>query len=203
MDSQQISDSTCWVSDGSDKFYYNNNSTCLWRIEPESCDSNLCLHFISFDTEENNDVLKIYDAADNTLLESYSGHFEDPPPSVTSPSGKLFLTFSTNESVRGKGFLAYYGSIAGIAEADAIRDINISPNPAKTKLDISMSLIHASSIGISIMNMQGQMIMHIPAKKYQAGKQIAKLNLTDIDPGIYLIRIEENSRTHTKKLIIL
>ena len=105
----QISDSGCHLVDGSDRFHYHNSTICRWRLEPEGCDSSLTLYFNWFETEPDNDYMEIYDLETQTLLATYSGYYPEPPPPVTSPSGKMFLLFRTNNTVAAQGWEAWYG----------------------------------------------------------------------------------------------
>lgn len=88
---------------------YNNNSDCSWLINPSSA-SAITLHFNSFNTEANNDIVNIYDGNDNTypLLGSYSGN--TIPPYIVSSGSTMFVEFKTNSSVTSSGWTASYTS---------------------------------------------------------------------------------------------
>ncbi len=64
----------------------------MWKVHPEWA-SDLTLSFTEFDTEEDKDVLKIYDGSNNQLLATYSGEYTagNMPDPITIPSGNLFL----------------------------------------------------------------------------------------------------------------
>lgn len=86
--------------------------------------------------EPDQDKLRIYDFTTAQLLAEYSGRYDSasPPPPVLCPSGKVFLTFNTNGSVREDGWEAYYESYyTGISITNR-EGIKIYPNPAKGPL---------------------------------------------------------------------
>ena len=93
--------------DGSGSFYYNNNTTCLWMVNPGTGQP-LTIHFNYFDTEEGMDILQIHDPVSQTVLAELSGYYETPPEPVTSPSGRFFLAFSSNDAIRAKGWEIWY-----------------------------------------------------------------------------------------------
>ncbi len=122
-----------------DDFYYNNSSTCTWIIDPGITDS-LTLFFNYFDTEEDNDVLKIYDGVSQELIAEISGYYEDPPEPVTSPSGKMMLAFLSNNSIRAQGWEAWYDINTGLKENTLDFDFLIIPNPVTSDVKISFNL---------------------------------------------------------------
>ncbi|MDZ7740642.1 MAG: C10 family peptidase [Bacteroidota bacterium] len=71
---------TASFSDGSGTFNYNNGSACMYKIQPDWANE-ITLYFDSFETEENYDVMKVYD--DQTLIGTFSGN-EIPDPVVAS-----------------------------------------------------------------------------------------------------------------------
>ncbi|MCD4730102.1 MAG: C10 family peptidase [Bacteroidales bacterium] len=120
------------ISDGSGQFYYQNSTNCMWMLEPLGA-VELTIYFTSFETEENNDIVKLYDASNNQLLAEYSGYYTtgNLPPPVTSPSGEMFIIFQTNILNNGPGWEGIYESgtwlppPAGITILDSIYSLNI------------------------------------------------------------------------------
>ena len=95
-------------SDGSDynQNYYNSQS-CAWLIQPTGATS-VALSFSEFNTEANNDVVKVYEGtnAGGTLLGTFSG--SNLPATVTSNTGAMYVTFITNSTIVNNGFKANY-----------------------------------------------------------------------------------------------
>lgn len=96
-------------SDGSGVNLYSNNSNCSWLIQPTNA-SSITLSFISFNTEQSNDGVIVYDGANNTapILGQFSG--ASIPSSVTSSGGSMYVEFLSGTSVRGDGWVANYTS---------------------------------------------------------------------------------------------
>ena len=94
--------------DGSLHSLYWNNTNCDWLITPPEPLAKINLQFLSFKTEDNNDILNIYDGDNSSapLLGSYSGIQNNI--NLQSSQGKLYLEFVTNGSVQKEGWEAYY-----------------------------------------------------------------------------------------------
>ena len=97
------------ISDGSGGALYSNNLSCSWLIRPTSA-VGIALNFTSFDTEDFEDVVRIYDGINSSapLVAAYTGSGYGVPPSVTSNSGSMFVTFTTSQSGRFDGWSANY-----------------------------------------------------------------------------------------------
>ncbi|MEI6576601.1 MAG: C10 family peptidase [Bacteroidota bacterium] len=94
--------------DGSYTSDYTNNSDCSWLIQPNSPIAYINLEFLTFNTENTNDVVNVYNGTSNTapLLATYSGN--TIPPVITSTGSELFVEFITNGSVTKSGWSAHY-----------------------------------------------------------------------------------------------
>lgn len=99
-------------TDGSSEdTHYNNNTRCTWLIKPTDNNTKYFnIKFSNFDTEKNNDIVKIYNGEDNlgTLLASYSGNYL--PDDLTVPARSVFVEFITDGSVTRKGWRLIYTS---------------------------------------------------------------------------------------------
>jgi hypothetical protein len=129
------------LDDGSLTFDYYNNTVCMWRIEPENVGATT-IYFTAFDTEPGNDVVKIFDLSTQELIAEYSGNYNGGVPGpVTSYSGQMFVTFSTNKDEVRAGWEAYYvTSMVGMDDvSDEINEVTIFPNPATNEINIDLS----------------------------------------------------------------
>ena len=106
--------------DGSGNATYQNNSSCSWLISPPNA-SDITLSFSRFNTEATNDVVKVYDGSTITapLLGTYSG--STLPVSISSTSGTMLVTFSSNASTVADGWLANYTSNVSSSYCSAVK----------------------------------------------------------------------------------
>lgn len=196
----QLSDSVATFDDGSGSFFYSNSSSCLWMIDPGITDP-LTLHFNYFDTEVENDVLSIYDADSQELLAEFSGYYENPPETVTAPSGKIMLAFQTNQSIQAQGWEVWYDINVGISENSHDLDLRIIPNPVTNDFQINFSLQSSEQVVLSIYNTMGQKLECLLNENKKPGTHSYYGHLNQYPNGIYFCRLKVSNVIITKKII--
>ena len=114
------------AANGSDPGNYQNNENFTYTICPLTSDQSVQLSFTQFETQNNVDILTIYNA-DNaldptTILGEWSG--TDSPgtvvPTLTNTSGCLTVVFTSNSSVNFPGWRANIQCIDPPAECQTI-----------------------------------------------------------------------------------
>jgi len=87
-------------------------------------------------------------------------------------------------------FIDFLNNIAGNTTS-----IKIYPNPAENKVFVKMTNMNAGSI--ELVNMLGQKVIN---KNVQSN--IETLNVQDLKPGVYFVRIITSDENHVKKLMV-
>lgn len=116
------------VTDNSGNLDYQNNMTCTKLIQPSNC-SSIALHFTAFDTEQEHDVLSVYDGATTSspLLGQFSG--SELPPVLASTGSSMLIVFSTNENITSSGWSAnYYGTLKASYTGPCVNETILSAN---------------------------------------------------------------------------
>ncbi len=105
---------------------YLANSNCRFIIAPSNADS-IALNFTSFNTENVNDEVKIYDGitTSSPLLGTFSGN--TLPGTITSTSGTLLIIFTSNGTVESSGFSANWTT--NPTPPPTISSVNVSSGP--------------------------------------------------------------------------
>jgi len=192
------------INDGSGTFDYHNTTMCMWMIAPPSAQS-VTLTFNAFETEPNVDRVRIYDYETQELLATYSGSYpaSNLPAPVTSPSGKMFISFSTNGSITFAGWEAIYNAVTtGIDNTlQSDSQYKIFPNPANDRITIEFSEDQSGIIDIKLISLSGVSVIE---KKLTVEEMtgVHHLDITDVPDGIYLLQITGNSNSETKRIII-
>jgi hypothetical protein len=193
---------TAEVSDGSFRFNYHNNSNCKWKFLPADMDT-LTIYFKSFDTEPDMDVLKIYDLDSQALLASISGHYDDlnPPPPVTSPSGKMFLIFTSNSSGTGKGWEIFYPkSTIGIRE-NTMQGLTVFPNPARDRFYIELNSVKYQRVTLELISVTGEQLF-METFPVSPGKVKRSVGTSSLSKGIYFLKIMSDGNVEMRKIIV-
>lgn len=189
------------LSDGSGDFWYYNNTVCLWRIQPPDA-KEIAIYFTRFRTEVDFDKLRIYDFTTAQLLAEYSGDY-DPnnlPPPVLVPSGKAFLTFNTNGSVRDDGWEAYYESYFTGYEISGTRAVKVYPNPVSDHFYALLQDFDAINTYVEALSIDGKSCIHIPMKK--AGNGVFKGYAGNLTPGIWFLRFTNSKGVYITKVLV-
>lgn len=86
-------------------YYYDNDMDCQWNL---TSSTKVELTFFMFNTELDTDYLYVYDGGSSSspLIHSFSG--TSLPSPITSSSNKLHVRFTSNASVKRRGFRASY-----------------------------------------------------------------------------------------------
>jgi len=188
------------ISDGSGPYNYHNNSICMWRILPENAGP-ITLYFTEFETEESNDVLKIFDLQTQALLAEYSGYYPDLPEPVTATGGKMLIIFSTNPTVTAPGWTAWYETeTVNIPDMTTQSEPVIYPNPTDGMVTIRFNEEVQNISCLRITDLSGRELLRRKVSRMNSGP--AQLDLRHLSPGVYFLNIfHDNLPVQTQKII--
>jgi hypothetical protein len=186
-----IHEQTGNLSDGSGNWNYHDNAICRWWIMPEGA-SSVTLFFTEFETEAGFDLLKIYDLQTQQLIAEYSGTYPSGlPDPVTSPSGKMFLTWTTNSMNTAPGWTAYFESnLVGIKENDQQKNLKVFPNPAKSIVTLLNNDIDHPVKRIELTDLWGRTVYSSEPGLFAS--QSFSIELSRLTSGIYVLSVSFN-----------
>jgi hypothetical protein len=190
--------------DGSGDFYYKNTTNCTWKIQPQWA-ADLLLTFTEFNTEEDVDLVKIYDLSNNQLITTLSGEYTSGnlPDPITIPSGKAFITFQTDGAVNRPGWSAEWeiGNVGTKEENAGFDALSIYPNPAQNLLNISFRLGERQSFGISLVSATGKVVYSQTTGDF-TGYYLNTIDLSDFAKGVYFLNLTNQQGSINKKVVI-
>lgn len=102
------------LEDGSGSDPYPPGQACQWLIQPDNqAFTNIRIWFTRLDTEEDVDVVHIYDGPDNNspLLGTFSGSVL--PEHLESSGNSLYIEFEANGNAPGQGWQVEYFAYSG------------------------------------------------------------------------------------------
>jgi len=187
-------------SDGSGRFPYRNMINCKWRIIPDPPAASIMINWPVFNTEQDNDVLVIYDLNSGNLLGSFSGN-PSPSPTLTANTSAVLLMFTTNNSIRGEGWSANYSSTVGVDEKTGFTNMQVYPNPAANLLNIDFYLDHGSMVDYELINLQGISVFSEKISE-KNGNTHEVIDVSTLPKGIYLLKISRETGILNKKIVL-
>ena len=188
-----------YLSDGSGPRDYHNGTTCMWMIDPPGA-SELTIYFTSFNTEAAFDIVKVFDLETQDLLAEYSGDITPDP--VTSPSGRMFLTFSTNSTTTAPGWEAYYETdLVKIEENLLAKSLQLYPNPTSGHIKLSWMAEKSSKTRITINSMTGKTMIKREIIS-NIGNNKFSMDVSELPAGLYLLEIKSGAASIQRKIVI-
>ena len=90
----------------------------------------------------------------------------------------------------------------GIKEISNISNISAYPNPFHGNTNISLSLVKASEVTITVSNMLGQKVYETNKGLVNAGTYTYTIDGKMLQSGIYYFTVKAGSSTVTNKMIV-
>ena len=196
----QLTASSGTIDDGSGNFNYKNYTTCNWMIAPDFANG-ITLTFTQFDVNDDGDKVKVYDGGNNQLLGEYTG--SDIPEPIYAESGKLFVIFQANGAENAAGWTADWevGNVGVQQQAAGINYLNVYPNPANNKLNISFKTEESTSINVKLISVTGEVVYEENTADF-AGKYFNTFDLAQVSKGVYFLSLTSNKGTVNEKVIV-
>jgi len=89
----------------------------------------------------------------------------------------------------------------GIYETDLAEKLEIFPNPARESVSITFYTTHGGESQVRLINANGQRVKSLNTISHD-GKNHLEMDVSDLYPGIYFLRIDNRHFSATRKLII-
>ncbi|MFA9213222.1 MAG: choice-of-anchor V domain-containing protein [Candidatus Methylacidiphilales bacterium] len=89
-----------------------------------------------------------------------------------------------------------------VTEANALSINSVYPNPAADYLNVGFNLQQKSTVEISIISLDGKVNKQLLNNELNAGYQNVKVNTTDLKAGVYMLLLNANNITVSKKIMI-
>jgi len=194
-----ISNSTGTLDDGSGPSSYWNNTNCEWLIvNPDS--SKIDIDFNYFRTEQDKDILTIYDG-DNTsapVLGQYSGHIN--PASIESSRNKILLQFVSDSVNQDDGWeIKYTSKTLGVNSYSVNDKIELFPNPTNDFLKILIPANSKNDYTLNVFNNLGSLVLTENIEINQSRKYF--IDVHHLNAGIYYCQLINNHSVIYKKFI--
>ncbi len=183
--------------DGSGSFHYAPGATCMFKIEPPYA-TDITVQFNYFDTEEDVDLVKIFDG--NTPLGTFSGN--DIPGPFTCTNGSVFITWSSNSTISRPGWeITYEIANVGINEEGVFNHLNIFPNPASEALNVNFSIEKNQTVEMRLVNVTGEAV-YTSSFNNVSGQINKSIDVSGFAKGIYILNLSSSEGSVNKKVII-
>ena len=69
-------------------------------------------------------------------------------------------------------------------------------------LTVKLFLTNNSNIDIDIVNLEGKTVQKLDSKYFPAGDQTIKFDFSNLQSGVYFVKLKTNNNTYSKKIIV-
>jgi hypothetical protein len=80
--------------------------------------------------------------------------------------------------------------------------MDLYPNPASTFANLEMNVAKKGNVSVKIYNVTGQIVAKVANQEYAAGKYNLKVNLENLQSGMYVINMTTADGSITKKIMV-
>lgn len=119
--------------------------------------------------------------------------------SYTATSSGTYSVLSTNQFGCTTLSDTVNVTIVGVGELDNMSQLNVYPNPATDKLNVSIALQSNADVALVLYDMSGRMVQQQNIKA-QAGNTTHQLDISALDSGMYLLQTKLNGQVRTIKV---
>jgi hypothetical protein len=110
--------------------------------------------------------------------------------------------FGLYAALASGGALVQLPVVTSVEEQNQIGAFKLYPNPATSKVNISLDIISDSEVTVSIYNMIGSMVKNENFGRLSNGVQNKSIDVTDLSEGVYLMKVTANTSQITQKVLI-
>jgi len=86
--------------------------------------------------------------------------------------------------------------------ATAINSFEVYPNPVSNSTTISFSLSKSQKVSLKIFDVSGRLVSTLADKIFEAGENELVWNASEVNAGVYFLRMETASYSENRKLIV-
>ncbi len=107
-----------------------------------------------------------------------------------------------NQRTNGFTLNVQQGATSGIAQAPAIADLRLWPNPAQNELNLTFNKALSGTVSVTVIDPRGRMVIS-ESHNLNAGSNTLQLNTGSLEPGLYMVRMGNAAHSVTHRFMKL
>lgn len=115
---------------------------------------------------------------------------------------KLEFTSQSGNNIYVDNINIYDPATVGLEENEFLNYVEVFPNPATNNLTLNYNLKTSGKLKVDLLDISGRLVESVFVGNKPAGEHTQKIQVNDLSPGIYFVRISINGRQVTRKLVV-
>lgn len=152
---------------------------------------------VTFDEQVDGSVITSIRPLDGKGPYEYTWSTGETTSSITIPATTYDVTVTDQFGCQG----FYSGLPVSVEEVQAIRAINLYPNPTTANSQLQIQFEIPTTAQVDLLNAYGQIISR--KELNQVWQTAYDINLSDQSGGLYFVRVTANGQSLTRKLLLL
>lgn len=129
--------------------------------------------------------------------------FKWTAPAAGSGPVKVYGAFAiTRNTTRKQEITVAENTTTGITEATGIAQANVFPNPVAGQLGLTFVLTQSEKVTITLLSLDGKQSTTLFEGVCDSGKQEKGFDVSNIESGLYLVKIESAGSRSVQKVLI-
>lgn len=125
-----------------------------------------------------------------------------PIPAMAILSGTASIpSLSITEQQSSATFIGNF-EFVGLTDKEIVSDLNVFPNPATTKMNISFTKQSSEAVDIALYDVRGRKLKNISKAGQGAGFFEQQIDVSDLPAGFYLLKLHSEKGEQGLKVIV-
>lgn len=90
----------------------------------------------------------------------------------------------------------------GLTENNAVNILSVYPNPANNNATVAFEVVKGGNVEVNLVNLLGQTVKSFEYGKVTNGKYELKMDLNNVNAGVYMVNVKVAGSETTQKLVI-
>lgn len=178
---------------------YPNNDFHVMTFKPAMKGSMIQVEFLEFSTEENYDIIRVYDGSsvgDSPCIGVLSGTILPEIITATNAEGALTFRFLSDFATDDKGWKAIIRCVDPLDIIENDSRVYVYPNPVKDIVSIKTNNEDEMLLWV-LYNTQGQEVM-----RSCCGDRNANIDVSGLTRGLYFLTIKTGDKQSVEKIVV-
>ena len=120
---------------------------------------------------------------------------------ATDADGKVYIS---SDEVSSVILVMTPEDISGVMdEENVVSSLIVFPNPANSKVTLTINLSQSANVSISIYDVNGKEVVFVPEQWLDTGTHNQEVDVDELSQGLYVVKINTGNTFITKKLLLI